>query len=108
MDVRGEPRIQCYQTVELTLLGDYEFTIPAHAIQLTGHSMRVVVNQPVEVDTPISIRAADWIAFGEVCYCQPERSHYAVGLQLDQTMMGLQDLDALMRNRLNNQRPNTA
>ncbi|MBZ5606722.1 MAG: hypothetical protein LAP38_00580 [Acidobacteriia bacterium] len=96
-----EPHVQCYQSAELTLLGAGGYSISGHVINLTGQNMRIVVNQPVGVKIAASIRVGDWLAFGEVYYCELEHSHYAVGLRLDQVVMGLRELDALRRNRLN-------
>jgi hypothetical protein len=89
-------------------LGSEPCSIAAHAVQLSGCGMRLAVNQPIPVDSAVSVRAGDWIAFGEVCYCEPEEEHYAVGVQLDQTVMCLQELEALMRNRLNERAPEPA
>ena len=41
------------------------------------------------------------MALGEVRYSRREYAHYAVGLELDQVVMGLRELDARRRNRLN-------
>jgi hypothetical protein len=101
---RGEsrvPTVECYQTAELTLLGAGGCSITGHVIHLSGQIMRIVVDQPVELHSVASIKVGDWMAYGEVSYCRREHSHYAVGLDLDQVVVGLRDLDALRRNRLN-------
>ena len=89
MDRRREPRIQSYQTVELTVLGEPGYSMPAHAIQLSARGMRLVVDRPVLVNSAVKVVSQDWMVLGEVCYCKLERSHYAVGLQLDQALAGL-------------------
>jgi len=94
MDRRREPRIRAYETVQLTVLGDAGYSTPANAIQLSSHGMRLVVDRPIAVNAAIKILAGDWLGLGEVCYCKLERSHYVVGLDLDQALMGLEDLAA--------------
>ena len=107
MERRREPRIACYQRATLTLLRGKRRTILCHVIDLSGHGMRIVLDEPVPANTPISIEIGDWMALGEVRYSRPEYSHYAVGLELDQVVIGLRELDALRRNRLNEGTPPT-
>ena len=98
------PLIQCYQSAELILLDPARSQLPAHAIDLKDQRLRVVVDHRVEINTAAMIRIADWLAFGEIIYCEPEHAHYAVGLELDQVITGLRELDALRKNRLNERR----
>jgi hypothetical protein len=97
MDRRREPRIRAYETVNLTVLGDAGYCAVANAIQLSAHGMRLVMDRPIPVNAVIKVVGDDWLALGEVCYCKLERSHYSVGLQLDQALLGLEELAA--RNR---------
>jgi hypothetical protein len=97
MDRRREPRIRTYETVQLTVLGAAGYTTPANAIQLSRHGMRLVTDHPLPMNAAIKIVCDDWMALGEVCYCRQDRSHYAVGLQLDQAIMGLKELEARSR-----------
>lgn len=92
MELRREPRIQTYQSVELTVLGSAGYSAPARAIGLSAHGMQLVLDRPVEVNAAVKVQADDWLVLGEVCYSMPERSHYKVGLLLDQALMGLQEL----------------
>jgi hypothetical protein len=97
MDRRREPRIRAYETVNLTVLGDSGFSTSANAIQLSPHGMRLVMDQPIPVNAAIKVICDDWLGLGEVCYCRQEREHYVVGLQLEQALVGLEELTA--RNR---------
>ena len=101
MERRREPRIACYQRAWLTVLGTQPRSIPCYAVELSGHGLRIVLDEPLTVNAAISVETGDWMAFGEVCYSRHEYSHYVAGLELDQVMMGLRELDALRRNRLN-------
>jgi hypothetical protein len=79
-----EPYVACYQPARLSVLGSSADPIDAHLIRLSGHDLRIVVDQPVAVNAAISLQSLDWLALGEVSYCRPECSHYAIGLLLDQ------------------------
>jgi hypothetical protein len=94
MDRRREPRIRTYQTVELTVLVDGGFSISAHATQFSSHGMRLVLERPIPVNAPVRICCDDWMVLGEVCHCNPERSHYIAGIHLDQALVGLEELAA--------------
>lgn len=97
MDRRREPRIESYQTVKLTMLGEAGFSCRAHAIQLSAGGMRLVLDEPVPVSAAVKVEADDWLALGEVCYCRHERAYYSVGLRLDQALVGLRALDETTR-----------
>jgi hypothetical protein len=92
MDRRREPRIRAYETVNLTVLGESGYSTSANAIQLSPHGMRLVVDRPIHVNAAIKVVCDDWLGLGEVCYCRQEREHYVVGLQLEQALVGLEDL----------------
>ena len=101
MERRRELRIACYQRAGLTELTKTPRRIACRVVELSGRGMRIVADEPIQPGPAVSIESSDWIAFGEVCYARREYSHYAMGLQLDQAISGLRELDALRRNRLN-------
>ena len=97
MDRRREPRIQAYETVHLTVLGNAGYSTVANAIQLSAHGMRLVMDGTIPVNAIIKVEGDDWLALGEVCYCRLERSHSVVGLELDQALVGLAELGVRSR-----------
>jgi hypothetical protein len=92
MDRRREPRIRAYETVNLTVLGAAGYSTPANAIQLSAHGMRLVTDRPIPLNAAIKVVCDDWLGLGDVCYCHQERGHFAIGLQLDQILVGLEGL----------------
>lgn len=94
MDRRREPRIRAYETVTLTVLGAAGYSAMANAIQLSAHGMRLVMDRPIPVNAAIKVICDDWLGLGEVCYCHEERGHFVVGLNLDQALVGLENLAA--------------
>jgi hypothetical protein len=97
MERRSEPRIHAYQTVDLTVLGADARVINAHATQFSGRGLRLVVKQAVPVGTAVKIQGDDWLVLGEVCYCRRDRLNFVVGLQLEHSLTGLQELQELNR-----------
>jgi hypothetical protein len=87
-----QPHFTCYESALLTLLAQDRRTLPAHLIQLSGRNLRVVLDEPAALSAPVSIETGDWLAIGEVCSCRAEYTHYAIGLQLEQMLIGLRDL----------------
>jgi hypothetical protein len=79
--------------VQLAILGKAGRTVAAHAIQISRHGMRLVIDSPIPVSAAVKVIGDDWLVLGEVSYCREERGHYAVGLHLDQALMGLKELD---------------
>jgi hypothetical protein len=92
MDRRQEPRIRAYETVNLTVLGDAGYSTPANAIQLSPHGMRLVTDRPIALNAAVKVVCDDWLGLGEVCFCREERGHFVIGLQLDQALVGLENL----------------
>ncbi|HLK22315.1 MAG TPA: hypothetical protein VKT81_25385 [Bryobacteraceae bacterium] len=92
MDRRREPRIRAYETVNLTVLGAAGYSSLANAIQLSPQGMRLVMDRPIPVNAAIKVVCDDWLGLGEVCYCHEERGHFVIGLHLDHTLVGLENL----------------
>ena len=92
---RQELRIAAYQPVELILLGEDVPVIAAHATQFSGSGLRLVLKQPVPAGTLVKVQGGDWLMLGEVCYCRKERLNFVVGLQLEHSLTGLQELEKL-------------
>jgi hypothetical protein len=94
---RQELRIAAYQLVDLILLGDDAKVIAAHATQFSGSGLRLVLKQPVSRGTLVKVQGDDWLMLGEVCYCRKERLNFVVGLQLEHSLTGLEELEKLNR-----------
>ena len=91
-----QPRIICYQRAWLTVLKQ-DRTFSVRAVQLSGRRMRIVLSEPLELGTAVSIDAGGWIALGEVHWCRGEYSHYVAELQLEQMLIEPGELRALQR-----------
>jgi len=91
-----QPHIVCYQRAWLTLLKE-DRAVSVRAVQLSGRSMRIVLSERVKLGTAVSVETGDWMAFGDVHWCRGEYSHYVAELQLEQMLIGLQELQSQQR-----------
>ena len=83
--------------MDVILLGNDDDTIPGHATQFSGRGLRLVLKQSLPVGAVVKVQGDDWLVLGDVCYCRKERSNFVVGLQLEHSLMGLQELKDLNR-----------
>ncbi len=79
------------------MLGNETEVIDARATQFSGRGLRLVLKQSLPVSAVVKVQGDDWLVLGEVCYCRKERSNFVVGLQLEHSLMGLQELKDLNR-----------
>jgi hypothetical protein len=99
MERRREPRVKSYQKVVVTALTQDGTCFEANVVELSSRGMRVRLDSAIPVNTPVKVEAAgQWMALGEVCYCQRDVWHFVVGLQIDQVLSGLQELRVLNQN----------
>ena len=100
MDESRQPRITCYQRAWLRLIAE-DRTISVRTVQLSGRHMRIVLSESLAPGAAVSVEPGDWLALGEVCFCSGEYSHYVADLQLEQMLVGLQDIRAWRKRWLN-------
>lgn len=97
MDRRQEPRVETDQEVNITLVGEHPATYVGRVINFSGRGMRLVLAQPLPRKAPIRVDWNDSLLLGEVCYNAQQGDHYAVGLTLDQALLGVAELSQLAR-----------
>ena len=95
MEHTREPHFSAFQTVRMTVLGPAGYTTVAHALNISGQRMRLVMDRPTSVNTLVSIRGDDWLVLGEVSSCEMEREHYTLLVELEHSLSGLGELTAL-------------
>jgi hypothetical protein len=101
MDQRSEPRIDLSQPVTVVILGHGGFEpVSAVLTNLSGRGMRLYVDRPIGLDTPVRVdlKADDDAALvlGEVVYCVPQGDGYVIGLDLQHSLFHLTDLQKMM------------
>jgi hypothetical protein len=96
MEKREEARIPFDQSVELTVLSDEPVSMHARISNLSGRGMRVVVDDPIPLDTAVRIDMDNSLILGEVCYCERIEGHWAVGVEMEHSLSDLRGLCQLV------------
>lgn len=100
MEKRAETRRSIRGTATLTLLCGTEEKCTAEMVNISGRGMRLISGCAIPLGVPIRVDAEDCMWLGEVCYCEPAGSGYAVGLRLDQCLSHVSSLERLTRSLL--------
>lgn len=89
--------------VRLTILGEQDQGLWAQLEDVSGRSALLRVASRVPLNTAVRIDLDDMLLLGEICYCSPERDDFRVGVVIDQTLTGINDILALSRSLMNEQ-----
>lgn len=110
MELRREPRFETPQPVRLTVLGDQQTELFGNVVNLSGTGMRLIVNGAIPQGTAVKLELEERLLLAEVCYCEPMGDDYAVGLNLEQSLVHTQELARLAAKLLGQtpQAPRTA
>jgi hypothetical protein len=96
VDEPSAARITCYQRAWLKLLAE-DRAISVRAVHLSGRRMRIVLSESLALSA-FSIETAGWLKHSRRSMLLPrEYSHYVAELQLNQKLVGLQDISAWRR-----------
>lgn len=107
MERRREVRFTTCQPVRLTVLGaepsgsrDTRYT--GFILDYSGRGIRVQIPGKIVVGAAVRVDIDDEILLGEACYCQAVEGGAIVGLELEQSLGHLSDLNRLMRALMGN------
>lgn len=99
MERRREPRIRIDQPIRLTVLdgnaSDVPAGTPAKTLDASGKGMRILLDRPIVAGTAVKIETGDSLILGEVCYSFPHLTGFAVGIEVDQVLSGLGELNQI-------------
>jgi hypothetical protein len=95
---RKEPRLSTAQHVRLTILDGLRASIDVEVIDFSGRGMRLRMPCDIPLGTVVRIDGDNSLFLGEVCHCLSVEDHYEAGIQLDQVLTGLRDLEKLNEN----------
>lgn len=91
MELRREPRFETTQPVRLTVLGERQTELYGNVVNLSGTGMRLIVNGAIRQGAAVKLEL-ERLLLGEVCYCEPMGGDYAVGLNLEHSLVHTQEL----------------
>ena len=92
---RAFPRQPVDHETELTLPNGT--ALPARIVEASARGIRVELDRPLATDTPVRVIIEKQVVLGRVCYCAEGAGGYYLGLYLEQTLAGLDDLAKLSR-----------
>jgi len=95
MEKRFELRFQVHQAVQVTLLAR-DLRLAGHIADISGRGMRLLLNAALPVGAAVRVDLDDSLLLGEVRYCIRNDDQFAIGLQLDQGIPSLSELDRLL------------
>lgn len=88
----------------MTVLGDKPQEFEASLSNVSGRGLRVVLDAPVPLDAAVRVDLDDSIILGEVCYCEPWGTQWALGLEMEQSLSDLRGLCRLVERLLQEER----
>jgi hypothetical protein len=101
MHTRCEQRLNATLIpVQVTGLGTLHIQTPGRALDVSRNGLRLAVPEPIPIGSLLRIELEDSIVFGEVRYCQDHESWHAVGLFVEEVLVGESELSRLVVQRL--------
>ena len=100
MDRRRELRVTSDQKVDVTELGPNRREMEGIAINMSGRGISIFVTDPFSPGDPVRLEFDDALLLGEVCYCRPQNEGFVVGIEIDQALEGLAELERFNRSLL--------
>jgi hypothetical protein len=97
MNQQREPRLAAEQPVLVTVLGKHEIMQLAKVRDASGRGLGLEMAIPVPTGAALKIEFEDSILLGEAMYCRSEQGSYFVGVELEQALRGLRELDRTLR-----------
>jgi hypothetical protein len=91
MELRRSPRFELDQPVTATDL-DNKIPVPGRLTNFSIHGIRLQVETELAVGALLKIEWGKTLLLGEVNYCRPEQTGFAVGVELEHA---LYDIEAL-------------
>ena len=83
------------QPVLLTVLDGESKAGPATALDSSGRGMRISLDRAIPSGAAVKLETEDSIVLGEVCYSVPGPSGFIIGIEVDQVLNGLRELNRI-------------
>ena len=97
MERRHELRVTSDQTVDVAALGPDRRQMKGITLNMSGRGISIFVPTAFSPGDAVRIELEDALLLGEVCYCRPHNEGFIVGLEVDQVLEGLAELNRLNR-----------
>jgi len=93
VEQRREPRFEADQAVHVIILTESRERLPARVRNASGRGLGLIMSRPVPSGAPLRIELDDAMVLGEAIYCRDEPDGFFVGIELDQMLVGLTELN---------------
>jgi hypothetical protein len=70
--------------------------LEAHLVEVSPSGARLRITEPVHVGAAVRLDVGDHAILGEVCHCSRVANGYLCGIEIDQVLSYLADLNRLM------------
>jgi hypothetical protein len=106
MDLRSDPRLHATLIpVQVSGLDALRLEAPARILDVSPKGMRLGIAESIPVGSLLRIELEDSVIFGEVRYCEDRKTWFAVGLYVEQILMGTSPLSRLVSGLLDERSP---
>ncbi len=96
MERRREERFETDRQAIVTVLDGDKTSIAGRVVNASGRGLRLLVDRPIPVNSPVRVDLDGQLLLGEVCYTAPEGADVAVGLSLDQVLHDVTEVAKLV------------
>jgi hypothetical protein len=93
MEQRCEPRFKVDQSIVITILEDPEVRLTGRIRDASGRGLLIEVPREVLPGTALKIEVDDSLLLGEAIHCKRSFGLCLLGLEFDQVLCGLAELD---------------
>jgi hypothetical protein len=95
MENRREPRIDIAQPVTVTNLDLPAYGLVGRIANFSANGTRLILAQAMARGTMVKVEWGTTILLGEIIYCLPEGSEFAVGLKLEEALFEKEIVEAI-------------
>lgn len=100
MNLRSQPRLQADEVVQVTVLGDREIPLEGRVANYSCYGIRLLIPERVAIGAAVKVEWSNTLLLGEVCYCQPCKGEFAIGMSLEHAIYNTLELARLAQRLL--------
>src|SRR5579864_4189850 len=106
MDLRADSRLHATLIpVQVTGLDALRLEAPARILDVSQKGMRLGMPESIPVGSLLRIQLEDSVIFGEVRYCEDRKSWFAIGIYVEEILIGASPLSRLVAQLLDETTP---
>jgi len=108
MDLRSDSRLHATLIpVQVAGLDSLRLEAPARILDVSQKGLRLGMSESIPVGSLLRVELEDSVIFGEVRYCEDRKTWFAVGLYVEEILIGASPLSRLVATLLDETTPVT-